>query len=165
MRFLMTVVLGVLAMFAINAKAGVTGYNGSTKLGVYSAVKCGGDLKCAADVGKLKISKVGGLENQVDATAVSITAAQCGSTFKNSGAVTMGLPEASTVLGCDLTFTTLNAASFVVNPNDNDKILIQTNSDGDSIINLTLGNSITLEAVSASYWAPKSIIGTWSDNN
>lgn len=107
----------------------------------------------------------GFLNNQVAATAVTITAAQCGSTFINSGAVEMDLPEASTVLGCRLTFITGNASNFDIDPDAADQILVQTDAAGDRARNATLGNSITIEAISASQWAPVSVIGTWSDAN
>ncbi len=107
----------------------------------------------------------GFLQKQVAATAVSITAAQCGSTFYNSGAVQMDLPEASTVLGCRLTFVTANASNFDVNPDGGDIILLLTNSAGDAIRNATLGNSVTIQAMSASEWVQISAIGTWTDIN
>lgn len=105
----------------------------------------------------------GFLQNQVEATAVTITASQCGSTFINSGAVLMALPEASTVLGCRLTFVTGNASNFDVNPDDADIILTQTNAAGDAMRNATLGNSITIQAISASQWVTISVNGTYSD--
>lgn len=107
----------------------------------------------------------GNLQKQVAATATTITVAQCGSTFINSGAVQMELPEASAVLGCRLTFVTGNASNFDVNPDDADQILVQTNAAGDAIRNATLGDSITLEAISASQWAPISVVGSWADIN
>lgn len=107
----------------------------------------------------------GFLQKRVAATATTITAAQCGSTFYNSGAVQMELPEASTVLGCRLTFITANASNFDVNPDNADQILVQTNAAGDATRNATLGNSITIEAISASEWAPVAVVGTWSDIN
>lgn len=107
----------------------------------------------------------GQLAPQVAATATTITAAQCGSTFSNSGAVQMELPEASTVIGCTLTFVTLNASNFDVNPDNADQILTQTNAVGDAMRNATVGNSIMIRAVSASQWAVIGINGTWSDIN
>lgn len=107
----------------------------------------------------------GFLAPQVAATATTITAAQCGSTFSNSGAVQMELPEASTVIGCTLAFVTLNASNFDVNPNDADQILTQTNAAGDAMRNATVGNSIVIRAVSASQWAVIAVNGTWSDIN
>lgn len=107
----------------------------------------------------------GFLHARVAATATTITAVQCGSTFYNSGAVQMELPEASAVLGCRLTFITANASNFDLNPDNADQILVQTNAAGDAIRNATLGNSITIQALSASEWAPISVVGTWSDIN
>lgn len=107
----------------------------------------------------------GFLQKQVAATATTITAAQCGSSFINSGAVQMELPEASAVLGCRLTFITGNASNFDINPDNADQILVETNAAGDAMRNATLGDSITIEAISASQWAPISAVGTWSDIN
>lgn len=108
---------------------------------------------------------VGFLNNQVAATATTITAAQCGSSFINTGAVQMELPEASAVLGCRLTFITGNASNFDVNPDNADQILVETNAAGDAMRNATLGNSITIEAISASQWAPVANVGTYTDIN
>lgn len=109
---------------------------------------------------------VGFLKNQVAATATTLTVAQCGSSVINSGAVAINLPEASTALGCRFTFITGNASNFDVNPDDADQILVLTNAAGDSIRNATLGNSVVLEAISASQWAPVGKEqGTYSDIN
>jgi hypothetical protein len=108
---------------------------------------------------------VGFLKSRVAATATTLTIAQCGATIYNSGAVQIELPEASTALGCRYTFVTANAANFDVNPDNADQILVATNAAGDAIRNATLGNSITIEATSASEWTEVAIIGTWSDIN
>lgn len=107
----------------------------------------------------------GFLQKQVTATATTITAAQCGSTFINGGAIEIELPEASTVLGCQLTFVTGNASNFDVDPDGGDQILVATNAAGDAMRNATLGNSITIQATSASTWTEIAIVGTWSDIN
>lgn len=108
---------------------------------------------------------VGFLQEQVAATATTITAAQCGSTFYNSGAIEIELPEASTVVGCRLSFVTLNAANFDIDPDAADQILVLTDAAGDKIRNATLGNSVTIQAVSASQWVVIGEKGTWSDAN
>ncbi len=129
-------------------------------------VSTGGNLTVVGSVtGDGGDAMSGFLQKQVAATATTITAAQCGSTFINTGAVAINLPEASTVLGCRLTFITGNASNFDVNPDDADQILVETNAAGDSMRNATLGNSITVEAISASQWAPVAVSGTWSDIN
>lgn len=109
---------------------------------------------------------VGFLNNQVAATATTITAAQCGSTFISGGAVEMELPEASTVLGCRLTFVVNHASNFTIDPDAGDQIALLTNAAGDSLIADAVGESIVLEAISASQWAPIGAQqGTWTDSN
>ncbi len=109
---------------------------------------------------------VGFLNNQVAATATTITAAQCGSTFISGGAVEMELPEASTVLGCRLTFVVNNASNFTIDPDAGDTIALLTNAAGDSLIADAVGESIVIEAISASQWAPIGAQqGTWTDSN
>ncbi len=107
----------------------------------------------------------GYLKNLVQATATTITAAQCGMTFYNAGAIQMELPEASTVPGCTLTFVTLNASNFDINPDTGDKIVTLTDANGDAMRNATVGNTVTIQAVSASQWVVIGINGTWTDIN
>lgn len=159
------------------------GLNGSTSLGIFNKIKCGSSVTCTG--GTLGVMTVetsgtfatdivgdgtdvlyGFLENQVTtSTSDTLTAAQCGSTFINGAAIQLELPEASTVLGCRYTFVTGNASNFDVNPDDADQILVLTNAAGDAIRNATLGNSVILQAISATEWAQLSGIGTWSDIN
>lgn len=160
------------------------GLNNGTSLDIFNRINCGPSMSCtkAADgifnvatsgnfttdiVGDGGDQMYGFLKNQVAATATTITAAQCGSVFLNTGAspVQMELPEASTVIGCQLSFVTATATAFTVNPDNADQILVQTNAAGDATSNATLGNSITIQAISASQWAPISVVGTWSDAN
>lgn len=110
---------------------------------------------------------VGFLNNQVAATATTLTAAQCGSTIINaSGAVEVELPEASTVLGCRYTFIVGSANALTIDPDAADQILLLTNAAGDSLAADAAGESVTLEAISASQWAPVGAEkGTWTDSN
>lgn len=109
---------------------------------------------------------VGFLTNQVTATATTITAAQCGTTFINAGAIEMELPEASTVVGCRLTFVVNNASNFTIDPDAADIILIATNAAGDSLIADLPGESITIQAIDGTNWAPIGTpYGTWTDSN
>lgn len=102
----------------------------------------------------------------VSATAVSLTAAQCGKIFYNAGAVQPVLPEASTVLGCSYTFVVANASNFDINPADGvDYIQGLTNAAGDAIRNATVGGAVTLTAVGNDLWVATAIYGTWSDIN
>lgn len=144
----------------------------STTLGVTGATTLSSTLSVAGlatltggALGDGSKNIVGFLSKQVAATATTITAAQCGSTFYNTGAVVINLPLASGVLGCKLTFITANASNFDVNPNDLDQILVLTNATGDAIRNATLGNTVTLLAGAALEWFDVAEKGTWSDIN
>lgn len=78
----------------------------------------------------------------------------------------MNLPEASTVLGCRFTFIVGAAQALVINPDNADQILLLTDSAGDSISADAAGESVTIEAISSSQWAPVGAEkGTWSDAN
>ncbi len=108
----------------------------------------------------------GFLQTETQATATTITAAQCGGTFYNAGAIEMELPEASTVPGCRLTFIVDNASAFTIDPDGGDQIMILTNAAGDSLIADAVGESIVLQARGTGGWisvgAP---YGTWTDSN
>lgn len=168
----------ILLFFGLAALAGFRAETTSSNLGLLSVVSCSTGIACSKSGGKLVVANgntflgagsgtiSGYLQKQVAATATTITVAQCGSTFVNSGAVVINLPALATaVIGCRVTFVTMNASNFDVNPTGTDRILVSTDANGDAIRNATLGNSITLEAVSATQWAPISIQGTWSDIN
>lgn len=160
----MLTVIGIL-FFAMTALAGFRGYQNTTDLGLFQTVKCSTGLSCTKVGDKMQIVSGSALSKLVAATATTITSSQCGSTFYNSGAVAINLPEASVALGCTLSFVTLNASNFDVNPDNADQILVATNAAGDSIRNATLGNTITLRAVSASQWVVIAQTGTYLDNN
>jgi hypothetical protein len=165
------------------AFASVKVFNSSnTQLAITSNLKCGASMSCSVSSGKLlmdssgvftsDISGDGGdqlygfLQNQVTATATTLTAAQCGSTIKNAGAIEIELPEASTVLGCRFTFIVGNASAFTVDPDAADQIVLLTDAAGDSLIADAIGESVTIEAISASAWAPVGAEkGTWTDSN
>lgn len=152
-------------LFAAPSFAGFQGYNSTSDLKGFNKLQCSTGIVCSKSADKMQISTVGGLQNRVAATATTITSAQCGSTFYNSGAVEMELPEASTVLGCRLTFVVANASNFHIDPDDADIILNSTNAAGDRALNATLGGTITLEAVSATHWVVVGSSGTWTDAN
>ena len=120
----------------------------------------------------------GYLQSQVASTTTTITAAQCGSTFVSNSADVMTLPEASTVLGCRLTFVCGTADDFDINPNDGTDQIGPVNSAaanaittlapaaGDAIRCTDIGSSITLEAVGANLWSSIGIgNGPWTDVN
>lgn len=153
-------------LFMFSAFAGFEGLNGGTSLKIFNKINCGAGLECSRGANgrfNMIVDGEGVVQQQFAASATTIASSQCGSSFINAGAVQMELPEASTVLGCRLTFIVGNASNFDINPDDADQILIETNAAGDAMRSATLGNSITIEAISASQWAPVSLIGTFSD--
>lgn len=159
--FILTVFFGMIAFAGFQAKTS------SANLGLVSTMSCGSGLTCTKSGATLNLSNAayGTLRNRILATATTLTSSQCGSTVYNSGAVVINLPEASTVLGCRFTFITLNASNFDINPDDADIIMNSTNVAGDASRNATVGDNITLEAISATQWTVISSKGTWSDAN
>ena len=98
----------------------------------------------------------------VAATATTITAAQSGNVFYNTGAVQIELPEASASLGCYYTFVVANAANFDINPDDGDLILGLCDVAGDMMRSGVLGDSITIVATEADEWT---VIGSSNTTN
>jgi hypothetical protein len=142
---------------------------GSTA-GTTDAIRVDGatqDVTFVQNVVGLGTDSVSGfLQKHVTATATTITAAQCGSTFKNAGAIEIELPEASTVVGCRLTFIVGNASAFTIDPDAADSVVLLTNAAGDSLIADAIGESMVIEAISASAWAPVGAVqGTWTDSD
>ena len=115
----------------------------------------------------------GFLNKQVAITSVAITAAQCGSTFVGDSADVIVLPEASTVLGCRLTFVAGTADDVDINPADATDVIGSitasggtiTPSAGDAIRMTDVGTSVVLQAVSANLWVAISHNGPITDVN
>jgi hypothetical protein len=111
----------------------------------------------------------GFLQAQVASTTTAITADQCGSTFVSNSADVMVLPEASTVLGCRLTFVCGTADDFDVDPADGTDTILPTGaltpSAGDAIRCTDAGAGFVLEAVGANSWAVLSTNLTITDVN
>jgi len=182
-------------VLAIPAYAGFRAYNSTTDLKIFDAIQCSTGLTCSRSGDKLLMVASGAftgdlvgdggdqlygfLQNQVASTTTAITAAQCGSTFVSNSADVMTLPEASTVLGCRLSFVCGTADDFDVNPADGtDQILSVSTTDGttgvvtlapaagDAIRCTDIGGSITLEATGANAWAQVAGgNGIWTDVN
>lgn len=165
MIYKLLILTAMIAVTACQPSYAFEGLHDGASLKVFNRINCASKLDCVAKGRGIFDMKVDPLETQIEATATTITEAQCGSTFINAGAVQIELPEASAVLGCRLTFITGDASNFDINPDDADQILVETDAVGDSIRNATLGNSIQIEAISASEWAPVATVGTWLDNN
>ena len=115
----------------------------------------------------------GFLVKQVAITSTSITAAQCGSTFVGDSADVIVLPEASTVLGCVLTFVAGTADDVDINPADGTDVIGSITasggtinpSAGDAIRMTDIGTSVTLQAVGANLWVATSHNGPITDVN
>jgi hypothetical protein len=172
-------VLSVL-FFTTIAYAGFQAFNGTTDLKIFNKIKCSTGLTCAkvGDTLTVTNTNVGVVQPQVASTTTTITSAQCGSTFVSNSADVMTLPEASTVLGCRLSFVCGTADDFDINPNDGtDQISVVnsvaagaaaviTPSAGDAIRCTDIGSTIELEAVGANLWVEISVAnGAWTDVN
>ncbi len=168
-------------LFPMFAFGSVTVFNSSdTRLGTYSNIKCPVGIDCAATSGKMVMTPNGyGLRPQVASTTTAITVSQCGATFVSNSADVMTLPEASTALGCRLTFVCGTADDFDINPADGtDQITSVSTTNGttgvvtlapaagDAIRCTDIGGSITLEAVGANAWSQVAGgNGIWTDVN
>lgn len=178
MRFILGIVLCAFTMFSTPSHAFQAFDESGISLGLFDRVQCDDGIECTRSGAKLLIAKQGALEVQVASTTTSITAAQCGSTFVSNSADVMTLPEASTVLGCRLTFVCGTADDFDINPADGTDQISAVNSAsgnaaasiapaaGDAIRCTDIGSSITLEAVGANLWAAIGVgNGAWTDVN
>jgi len=172
MKRILTLITMVASM---NAFASLKFFDQSNlQLGIKTELKCGSNMLCSVSEGKLLLAE----GTLVASTTVAITAAQCGSTFVSNSADVMTLPEASTVLGCRLTFVCGTADDFDVNPADaTDTIGITgsvtgTNtttvlapSAGDALRCTDIGAGFQLQAVGANLWAVLGTNGIITDVN
>ena len=164
MKMFAMIIVGL--FLTVTAFAGFGAYNGTTNLGVLANIKCSTGTTCTKIGDKLQITAVAAPASFIAATAVTLTASQCGSHFYNTGAVVIKLPKSSAALiNCSFHFYTLNATNFDINPDDADIILLLGSAAGDAIRNATVGNNITLKAVSATQWVQTSGVGTYTDIN
>jgi hypothetical protein len=116
---------------------------------------------------------VGFLNNHVTASTTALTAAQCGSTIINTGAVVQPLPEASTVLGCRYTFAAGTDDDYDIDPADATDVLGRASIDGAAIAGAAgdeyrltdTGSSLTIQATAANLWTVVSHNGPITDVN
>jgi hypothetical protein len=108
--------------------------------------------------------------NAISAYAATATAPSSdlyGSTLTNTGAagaVVVTLP--APVVGMEFTVFLTVAQDVDINPANGTSILVLTNAAGDAISSAaTIGNRITLRAISTTEWIPLETSGTWSDAN
>jgi hypothetical protein len=108
--------------------------------------------------------------NSISAQAATATlgvADLYGATVTNtgaSGAVVLTLPAPA--VGMEFTVWLTVAQDVDINPADGTTILALTNASGDAISSAaTIGNMITLRALSTTTWGAVSVSGTWTDAN
>ena len=159
----------MITMFTIMAcsvaHAGFEGKNDGSSLKIFNKIDCASGISCSRS-GNGDFKMVTGLVNQVAASVTTLTEAQCGTTIIGGGVFQVELPEASAVLGCRYTFIVNAVAALTINPDDSDQIVLLTDAVGDAISANAIGESVTLEAVSAVNWAPVGAEkGTWADVN
>lgn len=171
MRFFLNLFFALLVACSLHpAMANFQGFNGDSNLKLFNKVKCDAGLTCSRTgqgVFEIDVTDSAGSQTQVSITTspTTLTSSQCASTVLGGDAdETVNLPEASTVLGCRFTFIVNGASTLTVNPDDADQILLLTNAAGDATAANAAGESVVLEAISASQWAPVGAEkGTWSD--
>lgn len=158
------ILFAVLAFFANSAIAQTVSDQLDTNLGATTRIKCGRNMICSKSGGKVTM-ELGPIVSYASSTTV--TGAVCGKTLTNSAAATITLPEASTVLGCEIKLNVGNASNFGVNPADaTDQIVLLTDAAGDSLIADAIGEYLCIKAVSANAWHPCGTpYGVWTDSN
>lgn len=171
-------------VFAIPATASVRVYNNANlNLGSQNSIQCGGNIACSLSAGKLLLDVDSTLntmrQTQSAGTTAALTSAACGTTIVSDSADVQVLPEASTVLGCRITFVCGTADDYDVNPADatdtigrvsvvtgSNTTAVLTPSAGDAIRCTDIGSSIMLEAVGNDLWAAiGGSNGIWTDVN
>lgn len=180
----------ILFLFGVAAIAGFRGETSTANLGLLNIISCSTGVNCTKSGAKMVVANANTLlgagsgtisgykSAQVASTTTTITAAQCGSTFVSDSADVMTLPEASTVLGCRLTFVCGAVANFDINPADTTDafgtigtiaagaVATLAPAAGDAIRCATIGSSIIIEAVGADLWSALSYAnGVWTDVN
>jgi hypothetical protein len=188
-----SVLLLMAVVFAASFASAFQASNGTTDLKNFNKIKCSTGLTCSRSgdamlvvsspsiTGPLSVTGAivgdgtgalsGMKQSQVASTSVAIVAAQCGKTFVSNSADVMVLPEASTVLGCRLTFVGGTADDFDINPADATDTIAAitasggtiTPSAGDAIRITDIGASVVLEAIGANAWAAVSHNGVLTD--
>lgn len=159
----------ILALFvALPALASVRFFDNSGQdLGAHADVKCGYGTTCSQISGKMYVNQQSQTESLVATEFVAAT--DCGKTYVQGVAtsITVKLPEASTVPGCELSFVSQYQGNFIVDPYDGtDSIVgLSINAAGDSVISTQPGNNLTLRAIREDYWAVISGGSGFTDNN
>lgn len=94
---------------------------------------------------------------------VTLTAADSGKVFLTSQATEFDLPDDAT--GLEYTIVVGHASNVHLDPAAGDTLLYGGCSAGDRLVADAVGETITVIGVSATQWAVKSLVGTWTDDN
>ena len=119
------------------------------------------------------VTTITGMKQTVEtyiAAGNTITIAESGTIYENTGdadGTLHTLPEASTAIGCVYTFVITETGQAIVVDLDNADVFLHLTLDaGDKITSSTLGDTITVMAVSDSQWAVISVYplaADWAD--
>lgn len=105
------------------------------------------------------------LDKTTDYTVLSTDAGKVITNAGSGGAITLTLPEASTVIGKEFTFVVSDVQTMNIDVATGDIIVPTTNAAGDKVWADALGESITLVAIDAANFVVKALSGTWTDGN
>jgi hypothetical protein len=164
--------MGVLLLSTV-ATAGFEGFNNGTNLKLFNGLECKEGMVCERSKNKMQISVdlAGVIASTRAVTAAgSLTSADCGKAIltTTTTAYRLDLPELSaSLVGCEIAVYRLAGSSLLtLNPMGSDRILLLTNANGDAIAADTAGESVVLQAISATQWAPKAVYpSVWADAN
>ena len=148
-----------LTMFAasFSAEASLRFFDSSDEnLGAYTKMKCDSGLSCSIVSDQVVISSSGGTNEYLEYSSdTTLAVGQCGATIANAdqSAISLSLPEASSVQGCRYTFVVASGSySLTIGPALDDQIAILTDGEENRIASDEQGNTISIEAVTASLW-------------
>lgn len=176
--FLKAVLLVIVFCMSGNSYAFRVESVSNANLGSFSEIRCGAGITCNKSSGnKIEMDIVsdgsagdvlaGFRVNTISvSTAKTATQAECGSTYIGLADVSITLPDSGAVFGC--TYRVINgndASSVYLNPQATDNLEYITNNVGDGILSTTLGDSVTVMAVSIDQWAVIAIssLTNWVD--
>lgn len=161
----LSILIALLTLIPIGAAASIRVYDDSTEIGHFSEVNCTSGVECSQVSGQLQL-RASTDTDQVDLSGgdTTMTTSQCGYTFVNSASACLDLPDAGDSDGCRVTVILGNSSEFTIAPATGDKILLLTDATSDAIKADAQGESIVLESIDGTNWAPVgSEKGTWLD--
>lgn len=161
----LTLLTALLTLIPVGAHASIQAFDDNVELGHFSEMNCTSGIECSQVSGKLQV-RASTDTDQVDLSGgdTTMTTSQCGYTFVNSASACLDLPDAGDSDGCRVTVILGASSEFTIAPATGDKILLLTDATSDAIKADAQGESIVLESIDSTNWAPVgSEKGTWSD--